>query len=264
MAQRRYAIVVSAIAVGLVSAHYLGVLSPVERLAEALLQPLGRASRTILRTFSYSGNVPSTPLKDRIAKLEEHNERLSVENTELKTSLNAAREASGQQAFIRNRKLKGVTGRIFAQSGDPTTAYVVIDVGRREGVEQGSPAIVGQGIIVGSVVSVSADSARILLTTDNRSSFTGTFVDAPTAQGVVRGIGGLSLRMDLIAQSEQISVGQIVTSSGSDPQVPRGLILGTVDRIEKQQGALFQSATLQPLFHIPRLDAISVLITPTP
>ncbi len=244
--------------------HVLGLLRPIERPLVAGLSAIG--SR-IDRTFHLSrrtDETSSTDERQRINQLEDRLAMLSVENVELRSTLEALRASTEQQAFLTERKLRGVSGRIFARSADPTSEYFVVNIGAKHGVTVGAPAIIEGGIIVGRVITLSDESARILLTTDNRSSYEAVVATSLSAKGVVSGVRGLSLQMTLIPQDESLTVGQLVVTPGTDRDVPSGLLLGAIDRVDRQQGALFQSASLRPLYNALRLDTVTVLTNQVP
>lgn len=242
----------------LVGGHYLGLLQPVERGLLTLLEPIGRFGNAL--THRSNGNPRTNDATEqRLAELEDRIAELSVENAGLRSSLAAVTELGEQQVFLRERKFSGIHARIFARSSDPTSQVVAIDAGRQDGLAIGAPVIVRNGILIGRVHSLTDTSAQVLLTTDNRSSLTAVMADNPTAQGVVNGVRGLSLSMSLIPQTEELKIGEIAVTSGTDAGVPPGLTLGELDRFEKQQGAVLQSASLRPLFSASRLDAVTVL-----
>jgi rod shape-determining protein MreC len=240
----------------IVSLHYLGALKPVERLVLRALIPIGRWTTAV---FSLRPPADGTDLTSQLAGRDQRIAVLSVENTQLRLALDAATAAAEQTRFLTAQRLTGVTGSIIARNADPTTEFVTIDRGTTAGIAVDAPAIIAGGLIVGRVIGATDDTARVLLSTDNRSSFSGVSARTPTAQGVVSGARGLSLTMELIPQSESIAIGDLIVTAGIDAGVPRGLILGEVDRIERQAGALFQSASLRPLYQAARLNVITVL-----
>lgn len=258
---QRTIVQVAVLTIGILVLHYLGALTPIERLLVTALQPVGRTVTSWFNRQSSTSGLPPEEGQQERRTLEQRIADLSVENVKLRAALDAFRELSIQERFLKEKKFSGVPARIFARATDPTSEYVVVDVGKNDGVEIGAPVIVGEGIIVGQVLSVTPDASRILLTTDNRSSFAGVVADNPSAEGVVSGNRGLSLRMDLIPQTEDIRQHQIIVSSGTDANVPRGLILGEVVRVVKRQGALFQSASLRTLYRTSRLDTLTILTT---
>ncbi len=262
--QQRTLVVVVTIVATLIGAHYLGITAPLERLTVRALEPIGRTAVRLLGRTSEPARYSKAELKQKLPELEQRIADLSAENVQLRASLDAVVESSNQQRFTESRKFPGVLGRMFARSADPGAEYITIDVGSSSGVRGGSPVIVHDGILIGKVQSVRADSSRILLNTDNRSSFTGVSANNPNAQGVVSGVRGLSLRMDLIPQNETLPPGEIIVTDGTDKNIPRGLLLGQVGRIERQPGALFQSAALSTLYDVARLDVVTVITADAP
>lgn len=259
--QRRAVLRIAAIVAVLIGTHYLGLLRPIERLIVRALAPLGRYSLTTIRDNDQQAADDTTR---RLEGLEQRVAKLSVENVALRQSLEAAQSFNAQLTFLQNRKLSGIQARMFARSPDSMLEYILVDAGKRRGVGLGLPVIIENGIIIGSVTAVDDESSRVLLTTDNRSTFAGVASDNPAAQGSVSGVRGLSLRMDLIPQSETLREGQIVVTSGLDTNIPPGLVLGEIDRVEKQPGAVLQSASLGPLFSPARLDAVTILVPSSP
>jgi len=238
--------------------HALGILGPVERWINEALGPVGRFGRSlVIRSDgtprgSSGETVTQAALEQRIADL-------TSENAELRTALAAATEAAAQSTFMVERRLIGRQARVFARSADPTTHVVAIDAGTDDGIQVGFPVIIRNGLMIGRIQSVEANSAQVLLTIDNRSSLTSVMSDNPAAQGVISGVRGLSLTMRLIPQSEELRIGQIAVTSGTEDSVPPGLVLGEVDRIDKQPGSVLQSASLKPLYRVAQLDAITVV-----
>lgn len=256
VSQRRVALVISSTVVAVLLLHYLGALRPVERVIVRALLPVGRWTASWLNPTARTSSREATA---RVAALGQRIAELNVENAQLRSAFEAVTEADEQDRFLATHQFEGVTARIVTRSADPTSEFITVDRGARTGVRHDAPAIVAGGVIVGRVIAVTDDDARVLLSTDNRSSFTGVSLKTPTAQGVITGARGLSLTMELIPQSESITPGDIIVTSGVDSSVPRGLVLGEIDRIEKQDGALFQSASLRPLYQSARLDVITIL-----
>lgn len=70
--------------------------------------------------------------------------------------------------------------------------------------------------------------------------------NATDTAGVLEGDRGLSMAIDLIPQAEQLSPGDIIVTSGIEPGVRRGLVVGTVEKISKRTQDPFQSAAVAP------------------
>ncbi len=210
-----------------------------------------------------SGARTSSSSSKQVEDLEQRVADLMAENVQLRGDISALNQSADQQRFLSDQRIAGIPARIFARSADPTSSYVVINRGSKQGVKIGEPVIVGTGICIGKVISATDDTARVLLTTDNRSSIAGVSATDSTAQGVISGVQSLSLIMQLIPQSESLTIHDTIITSGIEPAIPRGLVLGDIERVDHQQGELFQSAVLHAPYVASNLDVVTVLSATT-
>jgi len=238
--------------------HYAGLLNPAERVLLKGMSWVGEASVSMI-----SGARTSSTSSKQLADLEQRVADLIAENVKLRGDIGALNESTDQRRFLDDQKITGIQARIFARSADPTTSYVVVNRGSKQGIRIDEPVITGNGICIGTVISVTDDTARVLLTTDNRSSIAGVSATNSAAQGVVTGIQGLSLVMQLIPQSETLTVHDTIITSGIDHAIPRGLVLGDIERVDYQQGELFQSAVLHTPYVASNLDIVTILSSTT-
>ncbi len=56
--------------------------------------------------------------------------------------------------------------------------------------------------------------------------------------------------------------GDIVITSGLEPMLPRGLVVGMVDKLLPSETALFQRAYLMVPYALPEIQYASVILTP--
>ncbi|HTX86704.1 MAG TPA: rod shape-determining protein MreC, partial [Candidatus Nanoarchaeia archaeon] len=78
--------------------------------------------------------------------------------------------------------------------------------------------------------------------------------------GVTDGNLGLTINMDYIPQMEQINLGDLAVTSGLEPNIPRGLLIGQVAKVDKGSNDIWQSANIQPAADLNNLTIVSVLI----
>ena len=78
------------------------------------------------------------------------------------------------------------------------------------------------------------------------------------AQGIVRGQLGQGYIFDKVTQAESISTGELVITAGSG-LVPKGILIGQVESIQKSDNAVFQSAQLKPLVNINNLEIVFIV-----
>lgn len=190
-----------------------------------------------------AGNTPAArdaaAMRADIESLRAENARLKqlrTENDDLKAALGFREEAKDDL----------VTARVIARTTDDIFHGLVIDRGSEDGVHPGQPVVAGDGVIVGKIYAVRGRTASVLLLTDSKSRLAVTIHDDAGTVGVLEGERGLGVRVSLIPASAKIAPGDPVSTSGLEPGVRRGLLIGTVDQVLKNAQDPFQSAIVVP------------------
>jgi len=215
-----------------------GVFAPVRKAVFAIAAPLASFAGAIGLASTQETRDAATRLVD-IEALRAENAALRglrTENDELRAALD----------FRTDGKDDLVTARVIARTSDDIFHGLVIDRGEEDGVRAGQPVVAGDGVIVGKVRSVRARTASVMLLTDTKSRLAITVHDETGTVGVLEGERGLGMRVTLIPASAKIAPGDPVTTSGLEPGVRRGLVIGTVDQVIKNAQDPFQSATVVP------------------
>lgn len=154
-------------------------------------------------------------LRERVWRLEGENARLhALNNIRLPTHTN----------FL--------TGRIIADGGGPFFQSALVDIGRSNGVADGSIAVDGNGV-VGRVVGLGEHAARLLLLTDFSSRL--PVVIRPSGdQGILVGDGTPAPVIRFLANKDRVRPGNLVETSGAGglfpPNLPVGRLKETPDK----------------------------------
>lgn len=233
------------------------VVQPLSRAVAWLASPLYAAgaavSRASDRLFAPEG-TPSPEIQTVIDGLRAENAKLrefAVENVALKTAL-GYREKSG---------LAPLLARVVSETDEDVFHGLVIDRGSEDGVREGQAVIAGEGVIIGKILSVKRTTASVLLLSDTRSRLAVTVQRADGTAGVLEGDRGLSTVIDLIPQTVSIAPGDTVVTSGIEAGIPRGLIVGVIDKVTQHSQDPFQSATVVPFEGAARPPIVQVLTT---
>lgn len=140
--------------------------------------------------------------------------------------------------------IEGVTGRVIGRSTDAWNQTVTLDVGTNDGVESGL-TVMGASGVVGQVVSASPGSCTVRLLTDPQSG-AAALIQSSRAEGIVRGsLDGL-LYLQNIDADVQVSVGDVVLTSGLGGSYTRGLMIGTVVRVDGSTGDASRRIVVSP------------------
>lgn len=197
--------------------------------------------------------------------------RLQKENAELHDSINKLQAEVAQltEAKKENEKLKldlgFTTGHNFSYSPAEVVAFdpsnirgmVTINKGKKDGLAVGM-AVISDGFLAGRVSDIQENSAKVQLITDPTSAVPVTLQSINTS-GIAKGEIGTGLTMEKIPQGEAIKEGDIVVTSGLGGEIPKGLILGKVDRITRQDNSLFATAGVRPSADLNNLSRLIVI-----
>jgi rod shape-determining protein MreC len=116
---------------------------------------------------------------------------------------------------------------------------------------------------VGRVVKTTSFSSMVLLITDSNNAVTG-LIQRTRDEGIVEGTVQGRARMKYIPLLAAVQAGDKVVTSGLTGGFPKGLPIGTISRIDKAEGDLFQSAELVPEVDLRKLEEVLVILDPLP
>ncbi len=213
-----------------------GPIHRVQALVEGAVAPLQMAGVPLgeaVEAAEDSGS-DSAASEATLTALREQNEQLVAQLT---SSEEIRLENERLRGLLNLRDIydiRGVAGRVIGRSTDAWNQDITLDVGSSSGVETGL-TVMGPTGVVGQVISVSAGSCRVRLLTDPQSG-AAAMIQSSRAEGIVRGsLDGL-LYLENIGADVNIQVGDVVLTSGLGGSYTRGLVIGTVARVEGSAG----------------------------
>src|SRR5829696_1883952 len=181
-------------------------------------------------------------------------------NDELRDLVNYGRDG-GLAAY------RPVTARVYSRSFSSWYETIEINKGSSDGVEVNQPVVNGKGL-VGKVKTVSDGNAVVMLLSD--SDFGVSALAAKARQpGTILPVAGTSgdLLLELVPEAREVRTGDVVVTAGTvssrlPSQFPRGIPIGTVNRIEGE-GDLDRTIHVTPYADLRDLDFVQVLTKPT-
>jgi rod shape-determining protein MreC len=156
-----------------------------------------------------------------------------------------------------------ITASIIASSASTWFQSCLINKGSAENVRKGMAVVTPLGVL-GQVVSVAARSAKVLLITDANSGVD-VVVQRTRSRGIVSGSleGGTVIKY--VKRSEEIQEGDRLVTSGLDGVFPKGILVGTVGKVRKQQAGLFQHVEVIPAVRAAQTEEVLVIgVDPEP
>jgi rod shape-determining protein MreC len=165
------------------------------------------------------------------------------ENKELRTVLNFIKPKS------QNYQIAEVIG--FSQTYNNNS--LVIDTVKNSKIKEGQ-IVVGNRGVVGRIESIDQDTgkATILLATDSRSKIP-IMAAKSRNRGILTGLNSSSMEILYLPKNHRIEVKDKIFTSGDGDTLPSGLLIGVVDKVEKN------SVTVTPVENIANLNTVTIV-----
>lgn len=245
----------------IIGLHYIGWLGPIERLIGKVVNPL--SAQVYEWSITNTDGSVSTKNPEQLYQAYQELFTKYQEHIVDKATLLAAQQENAELRSLLNFEQRTeyilVGAQVIGKDTDPLGSTILINRGENDGISIGDPVIVGDGILVGLIHSLDEDSATVLLIDDSQSKIAATILGETRSIGLVEGGFGLSVRMGFIPQNEEISVGDIITTSGLTQGIADGLVIGTVEAVEREAYQPFQSAIVDPAADLNALILVSVI-----
>lgn len=175
------------------------------------------------------------------ARIYEQNQELRRELKRMKAWKEAALQLEQENARLLDLNkvklspsLTFVTGVVMADSGSPFRRSVLLNVGRRDGIQDGWAAMDGLGL-VGRISGVGTTTSRVILLTDPSSRVPVTVQPSGQRAMVVGDNTGLP-RLAFVEDADDVRAGDRIVTSGDAGVFPPDLLVGQV--VRGQDGTL--------------------------
>ena len=152
--------------------------------------------------------------------------------------------------------------QVVAWDPSPWLKTITIDRGRKDGVNPGMPVVLHEGV-VGRVVEVSANYAKVLLVIDYNSSVD-ALIQRTRVRGVMIGRSEKTCGLMYVVKNEDVKKGDVVITSGMAGVFPRGYPLGTIKTVRKISHDIFYEIDVAPAVNFNRLEEVIVVLTVPP
>ena len=165
------------------------------------------------------------------AEVIEQNQELRREIQRMKSWKEAAIQLEQENARLLelnklklNPKFTFVSGIVIADSGSPFSQSVLLNVGERDGIVDGWPAMDGLGL-VGRIAGIGSASSRVMLLTD-ASSRVPVIVQPSGQEALVSGDNTLNPSLDFLKDTSLVRPGDRIITSGRGGTLPPDLLIG--------------------------------------
>jgi rod shape-determining protein MreC len=225
------------------------IVSPFQRAYFATV----RAVRDLAQNYIFLVHVreENKELRRQVVELERKNAELvemAIANERLRRFLN----------FKENIPTPTLPAELIGEDASSWFRTITINKGNIDGVQKGMVVVSAAGL-VGHIINTSRDVSKVLLITDYNSSVDAICQES-RARGIVQGKGGDLCDLNYVSRREDVTLGNRVITSGLGGRFPKGLLVGTVTKVEKKSYGVFQQVEVTPAVDFRKLEEVFVVL----
>jgi rod shape-determining protein MreC len=194
----------------------------------------------------------------------DENKKLKKEIEELKAVLISYQESYQEAQRLRkllslsdDYKYQFISARVIGREQAALSRVILINKGSSDGLKSGMPVVAPPGLI-GRLVDVSWHVSRVLLFIDENSNID-AIVQRNRTQGIISGAGSRGLIFKYISKTQDVKEGDVIVSAGMGGVFPKGMLIGQVIHVDKQDASLFLKINVAPFADFSKLEEILIL-----
>ena len=237
-----------------------GPLHTIQDSTSALSSPLSSigAASSSLAASATASLEDLTADGQTMNQLQESNATLSQMVVELEEY---RQEANRLESLIGLHDAYGFTSvaaRVTGYSSDSYNRIITIDVGSASGVTEGLP-VMGTTGVVGQVISVSTYSSQVRLLNDAQSGVA-VMLQSSRSEGILSGSVEGVLYLEGVDEGVEVTEGEAVITFGLGGGYFRGLVIGTVSKVEQRQGDATRTIVITPNASFDNISEVLVVL----
>lgn len=228
------------------------------------------AAKVVAQPFSFVGAAAGSGAEDvldsaadltadasTLSQLQEQNQELRDLLAQAEEYRQEAQRLEALLGLSDSYDIDGVAARVIGRSTEAWSQTVTINAGEDDGVDAGQ-TVMGPSGVVGQVIATTASTAEVRLLTDPQSGVA-VLIQSNREEGIVRGsLDGL-LYLENVDSDVAVTAGDVVVTSGLGGSYTRGLIVGTVVRVDERQGESSRRIVIAPNEDLGPLEDVLVV-----
>ena len=192
------------------------------------------------------------------AELKAQIERLRLEQASLAEDARQGQRLEQLLGFQQHYIYRTVPAQVIGASGTEQSRTLYIDKGLKDGLAPDMPVVTGDGI-VGRLRDVFDHKSLVLLVSDPTSGV-GVVLETTRTRGILKGGSFGQVEVINVSPDGRIKAGDRILTSGGDQIFPRGLPVGTVERVtpDPDRDPLVD-LLVEPAANLSRLEEVLVI-----
>lgn len=232
----------------------LRVLAPLQSGTSTVLSPFRDAWHWVGGLFTaQSENSQLRKENARLRRLVANDLILRQDNKDLRQLLSL----KGSTIFPKGSTT--VPARVISRSAEAWYSTVIVNVGTSNGVHRFDAVTDQSGNLAGRVTDVSSNAAQVTLITDQGSSVAALLTPS-NGWGIIHGSLTGAMSMQYVAKSFEVKKNDWVMTAGTNgSSMPRGIPIGVVEDVGKQDEELYQSINVKPFADFQTMQWVMVV-----
>jgi len=227
-----------------------------EPLRTGALAILRAPFRLVVSVIHVGLTLPQLPgLARENARLRTALSRRSLELAQTRETLRRTTQAEALLATA--SQAPGVVASVIGRSPIPTQHTIWLDRGTRDGLQLDGLVVDAHGV-VGRLIDVHPSTSLAMLITDPNSRVAG-LVERSRESGLLSGEGHAVCRLSYLGADADMAEGDRIVTAGVGGVFPKGLLLGTVLTVARDDAAGSAEARVRPAARLGRLEEVLCL-----
>lgn len=219
---------------------------------ERLLHWTGRGIRGV-----WSGYIDLIHVRKQNQALQQQVNQLRLEEDSLAEDARQGLRLQALLGFQEKYIYKTVAAQVIGTSGTEQSHVLLIDKGSQEGIQPDMPVITPDGI-VGKTRDVFPHTSQVLEISDETSG-AGVILVNTRIRGVLKGNSWGQPQIVNVSPDDRIKPGEPVVTSGGDGIYPRGLAVGTVQKVAPDAEGTLMNVLVKPSANLSQLEEVLVI-----
>ena len=204
---------------------------------------------------TYTENRELKQKVSELAQVKVRDQTLAKENKQLKAELKLKNSLTDYST---------VSAAVMSRTPSSWQQQLVINKGQTSGIKKNMPVLSGGGLI-GRVAEVNKTNSKVELLSDtsessNRFSIVINGTDGKSVNGIITGYNARTneLIMGQVTSTAKIKKGAKVVTNGMGGVTPKGLYVGKVSRIGKDDYGLAKKVYIKPATNFNEINIVTV------
>ncbi|MFO1339545.1 MAG: rod shape-determining protein MreC [Burkholderiaceae bacterium] len=238
----------SALALFLMAAdNRLALVQPLRAAAATALLPVVKVLSVPVQAWQGSGDY-FAGLRSALDEANAAKARLAEQAAHVARADQLAHENARLRALLELRPavtVKTQAAEVLYEAPDPFSRKIFLDRGGQQGVAAGSPVINEAGVL-GQVTRVYPFSSEVTLLLDKDAAIPVVNTRTQHRSAAFGSGDGRTMELRFVAGNDDVQVGDLLATSGSDGVYPAGVSVAKVAAVDRQADSGFARITLVP------------------